>query len=92
MEVTNKNFNDVLPMVLQAIDECDFMAMDAELSGLDSGHQNSTQNRNVVNPFDTPGLIYMNRVRDSASSFAVLQFGLTTFKWDEQKVSYLIRS
>ncbi len=37
MQVTKDNFQTELPKIKRAIDECDFLAFDTELTGLSSG-------------------------------------------------------
>lgn len=76
MEVTASNFQASLPRILQAISEANFVAIDTELSGLrpvDAVRELS------IDSFDARWA----KVRFSASSMAMLQLGICTFRLDE---------
>nr|CAI5860607.1 unnamed protein product [Callosobruchus analis] len=75
MEVTNKNFSDMLPRIQSAIDKCTFMAIDCEFTGL-----NITRN---INALDTPQEYYL-KVRRNCREFLIIQYGLCTFKYDAE--------
>ena len=73
MDLNKANFEERLPAVREAISACDFYAIDMEFSGL------STASWRRPSPLDTLETRYQN-VRDSASSFMLLQLGVACFK------------
>ncbi len=72
--VTRANFATVLPSVLFHLREADFVAFDTELSGLCTG----PAQRYFY--YDTPEERY-RKLANSATSFGLLQVGLSAFKW-----------
>jgi len=81
MEVTKDTFEEALPMVEEALSECQFYSFDCEMTGL------------FVS--DRPGLAegkpppYLHDMEDryeellqSSESFVINQFGLSAFIWD----------
>lgn len=76
MEVTKENFDKVLPLIAEAIKECDFLAFDTELTGL------ASRNSRIM-ALDTVEERYQ-KIRASATSFQTIQWGLCAFKWDPQ--------
>jgi hypothetical protein len=75
MEVTTENFPDSLIELEAAIHECDFVAIDTELTGLRSSKEEK------VRFLDTQAEYYL-RLRESARKFLVIQYGICTFQWD----------
>ncbi|CAG9817861.1 unnamed protein product [Phaedon cochleariae] len=75
MEVTISNFTKVLPEVEKAIQNCTFLSIDCELTGL-----NVTRN---INSYDAPGQYY-DKVRNNCKEFLVIQYGLSTFRYDSE--------
>lgn len=71
MDITNENFLQLLPEITEAITDCDFIAIDTELSGL------LRQQR--LNRFDLPDERFARDVESSRGYF-ILQFGLSCFK------------
>ena len=71
------DFHELLPQIEESIDRCAFIAIDCELSGL-----NVTDEKE--NCFETVEERY-HSVRQSASQFLVVQFGLCPFFYDEEK-------
>lgn len=76
--VTRANFDKVLPHVMSALEEATFVTIDTELSGLCAFRSNR------YSIFDDLPSRYA-KLADSATNFALLQFGLGVFKWDEAK-------
>lgn len=70
MDVTRDNFIELLPEISDTIRECDFIAIDTELSGL-------TRERNN-NRFDVPEERFAKFV-ESSRGFFIMQFGLSCF-------------
>ena len=67
MEVTKRNFSEVFPLVEKAVNECDFLSVDTEFSGL--------TNRSIkTNLYDTVGERYSKMIKNT-DSFIQLQFG-----------------
>ncbi|XP_052069732.1 poly(A)-specific ribonuclease PARN-like isoform X1 [Mytilus californianus] len=84
MEVTRKNFKEVLPEVDKAIKECCFIAIDGEFSGLDAA------NHSHIAPFDTHEERY-GKVKKSCSDFLMFQVGICTFKYNQKTERYEAR-
>ncbi|KAI7872161.1 ribonuclease H-like domain-containing protein [Spinellus fusiger] len=82
MEIPRQQFIQKLPLIKAAIDECDFIAIDAEFSGL---HRPGTSNR-----VDTLENRYLEYVA-ATQRFIITQFGLSTFKWDEPSGRYIAK-
>jgi len=81
MEVTKRNFSEVFPLVEKAVNECDFLSVDTEFSGL--------TNRSIkTNLYDTVGERYSKMIKNT-DSFIQLQFGLCTFKYDTEAEKFL---
>ncbi|XP_032520459.2 poly(A)-specific ribonuclease PARN-like isoform X2 [Danaus plexippus] len=80
MEVTRKNFKEVLPLVRDSIQAADFLAIDTEFTGLMSGRD--------VSMFDSPPEYYATLLNGTAD-FLLIQFGLCTFYWDEKEKQYM---
>lgn len=65
------DFQDLLPFIETCIDECDFIALDTEFTGI-----NSNETPTI---FDTlPD--YYKKLKNGSSEFLLLQLGLVTFK------------
>ncbi|CEP09708.1 hypothetical protein [Parasitella parasitica] len=79
MEISREQFLQKLPEVEKAIKECDFMAIDTELSGL---HRPPTSVRlyNMVDRYQ--------EYKEATERFLIIQFGLCTFTWDEPSGRY----
>lgn len=80
MEVTRSNFKSTLPLIREALEECDFLAIDAEFTGLDAL-------RSRKNPLDSVSDRY-TRLRQGAHQFQIIQYGLCFFTWDSEKETY----
>jgi len=74
MEVTKSNFNEVLPQIKEATERADFISIDCELTGLNTGTD--------INAFDTQRQYY-EKVRKSSKDFLVIQYGLCFFRYDK---------
>ncbi|KAI8342104.1 ribonuclease H-like domain-containing protein [Chlamydoabsidia padenii] len=82
MEIPRQEFGKKLPLIKEAIDECDFMAIDTELSGL---HRPGGGKR-----IETRDYRY-NEYKEASERFAIIQFGLCTFKWDQPSGRYIAK-
>lgn len=82
MEVTRLNFKDALPVISQAIDEASFLSMDTEFSGITS--------RKRENALDTCKERYQ-KVIEGTKDFTILQFGLCSFKWNDEQEQYVAK-
>ena len=81
MEVTRHTFRDTLPLVEQALDECQFYAFDCEMTGL------FVSDRNGLAEGKPPTYLHdmedrYDEMLQSSQSFVINQFGLSTFAWD----------
>jgi hypothetical protein len=76
MEVTARNFREVLPEIEAAISRASFIAMDCEMSGL------GTEPALRTTHFDTLDSRWA-RVRASCRDMALLQLGICPFEWSE---------
>ncbi|KAF9972330.1 hypothetical protein BGZ73_004567 [Actinomortierella ambigua] len=83
MEVVRENFQKELPWIREAIYECDFVAIDAEFSGL-----HVTQNRR--NATKTLEQSYWE-LKTAAMQFLTVQIGLATFKFDPATGNYVAK-
>lgn len=72
-EVTRSNFQEMLPVVKQALNECEFFSFDCEMTGL-------FPEEYVDEVLDDFGDRYL-KTMNSAQQFIVNQFGLSTFAW-----------
>jgi hypothetical protein len=81
MDVDKANFFDILPQIEQSIAECDFLALDLEMTGLNSGKMERQK------PWDSAQQRYL-KVRDGAAVVCPTQFGLCTFKYIASSNSY----
>ncbi|KAI8377183.1 ribonuclease H-like domain-containing protein [Choanephora cucurbitarum] len=82
MEITRQQFSQKLSAVQKAIKECDFMAIDTELSGL---HRPPTSIR-LYNMKDR-----YQEYKEATERFIIIQFGLCTFQWDEPSGRYIAK-
>ncbi|XP_047741055.1 poly(A)-specific ribonuclease PARN-like isoform X2 [Hyalella azteca] len=82
MDVTATNFREVLPKVFDAINKADFVAVDAEFSGL----RRSTADQEF-SIMDTLEERY-TKVASSVKEFGMIQFGMSCFHSDANKKSY----
>ncbi|XP_063824750.1 poly(A)-specific ribonuclease PARN-like [Ostrinia nubilalis] len=80
MEVTRKNFKEVLPLVQDSINKADFLVIDAEFTGLINGRD--------VSMFDSPSEYY-SRLLKGSSEFLLIQYGLCAFYWDKENRHYM---
>ncbi|XP_022243473.1 poly(A)-specific ribonuclease PARN-like [Limulus polyphemus] len=76
MEITKKNFKEALSVVEAAIQEASFLSIDGEFTGLCTEMS--------IHRFDTARERYM-KLRETASNFLLIQFGLSTFHYDAEK-------
>uniref|UniRef100_A0AAQ4PR64 Poly(A)-specific ribonuclease PARN n=1 Tax=Gasterosteus aculeatus aculeatus TaxID=481459 RepID=A0AAQ4PR64_GASAC len=86
MEVTRQNFKDTLKTVCSAVEEADFLAIDGEFSGISDGPNVSA----LTNGLDTPEQRYA-KLKKHSMDFLLFQFGLCTFKYDQEKSKYIIK-
>ena len=73
MDVTKHNFLEVLDLIDSVIAECDFIAIDTELTGLKRSDVKTLQ---VLDTIDDRYV----KLRDQISCFNLIQFGLSCFK------------
>lgn len=101
MEIARHQFLSSLPAVQKAIDECEFMAIDTELSGTVDSTFWLEWNSLVLYPglhrpagsrrLDTLANRYAE-YREATRRFIIIQFGLCTFKWDEPSGRYIAKA
>ncbi|KAI3424112.1 hypothetical protein D9Q98_009473 [Chlorella vulgaris] len=75
MEVTRHNFKEVLPLVKQALADCQFYAIDCEMTGL-------FLEDNKAGPLDDIEERYSEQTLASSRAFVINQFGLSAFVWE----------
>ncbi|KAG8200782.1 hypothetical protein JTE90_006364 [Oedothorax gibbosus] len=83
VDVTKSNFAEQFLNVKQAIDECDFLGIDTELTGL-------YNTRSTEHAFDTMEERY-EKHREQCSNILIIQFGLSAFKYHPQEKKYTHR-
>lgn len=81
MEVTTENFKEVLPSILQAVERADFIAIDAEFTGL------RRRETSRYCELDTIEERYI-KAREAAKDFGMIQFGISAFRYIKEKASY----
>lgn len=82
MEVTRLNFKEALPVISEAIEDASFLAIDAEFSGLTV--------KKKSNSLDTCEERY-HKLIYGIKDFTILQFGISTFSWDEEQQQYVAK-
>ncbi|KAL3851129.1 hypothetical protein ACJIZ3_013011 [Penstemon smallii] len=80
--VTKSNFEPVLAELRRVVRESDFVSIDLEMTGLTSAPWRECFE------FDRPDIQYL-KVKDSAEKFAVVQFGVCPFRWDQLNNSFI---
>jgi len=70
------DFYELLPEIERVIDECNFIAIDGEFTGLHNG--------TMVSIFDTAAQ-YFEKLRNNCMDFLMVQFGLCAVKYDAEK-------
>ncbi|XP_025408828.1 poly(A)-specific ribonuclease PARN-like [Sipha flava] len=83
MEVVNDNFYQLLPEIERAVDECTFIAIDGEFTGLHNG--------TMVSVFDTAAQYYQ-KLRNNCMDFLMVQFGLCAVKYDADRKKFTYRA
>ncbi|XP_016431591.1 poly(A)-specific ribonuclease PARN isoform X2 [Sinocyclocheilus rhinocerous] len=87
MEVTRQNFKEVLPEVCNAVQEADFISIDGEFTGISDGLSVSA----LTNGLDTPEERY-TKLRKHSMNFLLFQFGLCTFRYEQNQSSYITKA
>ncbi|KAH8549975.1 ribonuclease H-like domain-containing protein [Umbelopsis sp. PMI_123] len=82
MEILKDSFEQKLPLLAESINDCDFVAIDAEFTGL---HRYPSQHR-----FQTIQKRY-NVLVNAVSNFAIIQFGICTFHWSPTANRYFAK-
>ncbi|CAN0896836.1 Poly(A)-specific ribonuclease PARN [Linum grandiflorum] len=80
--VTKSNFESSLAELTTHVRAADFVAIDLEMTGVTSSAWRESFE------FDRPDVRYL-KVKDSADKFAVVQFGVSPFRWDPQRDSFV---
>lgn len=80
--VTKSNFNSSLSDLRRHVRDSDFVSIDLEMTGVTSAPWRESFE------FDRYDVRYL-KVKDSAEKFAVVQFGVCTFRWDPTKLSFI---
>lgn len=81
MEVTIDNFELLMPELEEKIQNCDFCAIDCELSGI--------TNYKNLNSFDSPKIRY-EKIKKNDEKYLILQFGLCLFKRNEDETKSVV--
>ncbi|KAJ3081397.1 hypothetical protein HK102_002366 [Quaeritorhiza haematococci] len=87
MDVCRDNFGAQLESIKAAIANCDFIAIDLEFTGLSTTPHSS---QSQINSLDTHQERYA-KIRDSASAFQIVQYGVCPFIWDQKKETYVAK-
>ncbi|KAK7302274.1 hypothetical protein RJT34_13159 [Clitoria ternatea] len=80
--VTTANFEPSLAELRRYVRTSDFVAIDLEMTGVTSAPWRDSFE------FDRADVRYL-KIRDSASKFAVVQFGVCPFRWDPSNQSFI---
>lgn len=73
------DFHQLLPEIERAIEECTFLAIDGEFTGLHNG--------TMVSAYDTAAQYYQ-KLRNNCMDFLMVQFGLCAVKYDAASKKY----
>ena len=79
VEVTQTNFQQILPHIQKVIEECSFFAIDSEFTGLE------TSSATEKTLFDSPEERYF-KLKHNAEAFSITQFGLACFTPEQQDI------
>lgn len=80
MLITAQAFVGELPRIKQDIENCDFIAIDAEFTGISLPNCESTLYDSLQERY--------SKMRKIATSFMINQFGFSTFTWDQELSTY----
>lgn len=83
MEVLRSNFLETLPLISEAIESADFIAIDGEFSGLNTKWR-------IENAIDSPQERY-TKLMNTCKDFLIIQFGVCTFSFDANSNSYVAK-
>ncbi|KAI1317371.1 hypothetical protein EDD11_008551 [Mortierella claussenii] len=83
MEILRSNFHEELPYIREAIKEAEFVAIDAEFSGLHTEPNKRTQTTTLEEGYE--------ELRKSATQFLTVQIGISTFTFDPRNGSYIAK-
>jgi CAF1 family ribonuclease len=72
MQVTSANLEEGIAALRSALGSAEFVAVDTEFSGLNSGGASTTQHDTVPTHYE--------KMRQSVRSFMLLQYGICTFE------------
>ncbi|KAH3744629.1 poly-specific ribonuclease parn [Pelomyxa schiedti] len=83
MDVVRENFLESLPIIEEAIQQSDFVAIDTELTGLSSEQDQESMLDTVQDRY--------SKIRSSSISdnFLIIQVGLCPFKWNSDKNTFV---
>ncbi|KAJ3280896.1 hypothetical protein HK104_000340 [Borealophlyctis nickersoniae] len=84
MEVLKNNFETMLGIMADAIKEADIVAVDTELTGIQT---DPTLFNKLI---DTPQQRY-TKIKTSASTHLVTQYGICCFRWDADTETYIAK-
>ncbi|KAI3974014.1 hypothetical protein MKX01_030590 [Papaver californicum] len=80
--VTRDNFDSVFENLKNHIKQADFVSVDLEMTGVTSAPWKDSFD------FDRNDIRYL-KIKDSVEKFAVVQFGVCPFRWDDSKKSFI---
>ncbi|CAJ0834953.1 15285_t:CDS:2, partial [Entrophospora sp. SA101] len=83
MDILKSNFKELLPSIEESILNCDFVAIDTELTGL-------SERVERIKSFDDPVSRY-NKVRIAATKFLIIQFGLCTYTYSHTEDCFIAK-
>lgn len=79
MEVTRHNFDKTLPILQRALEECEYLAIDCEMTGLFADDANKNGNSMNAPPFLHDIEDRYEDMISSSQSFVITQFGVSAF-------------
>lgn len=77
VQITKENFAEVLPLVKDALEQCQFYSFDCEMTGLRLGQHREEMLDDLENRYQ--------KTLAGAQQFLVTQFGLSAFIWEDGK-------
>ena len=84
MEILCDNFAEKLNFMVESVKTADFVCIDSEFSGLNVGFEDQQ------NGFDELEDRYQ-KLRHNCKRMNAFQFGVCTFKWDQEQNTYVSR-
>jgi CAF1 family ribonuclease len=84
MNITRSNIQEKIDLILECINEADYISFDTEFTGLSDGNTRTHQ-------YDTLESRY-KKIKSNIELYWICQLGIATFKYDPEQSSYITQS